>query len=1043
MSHAEFSGNSGSTENGPGKVVRKTIIHPSPPVAVFFNANSTPNKNERGDQEALNLQLRQKFSFFLQDLLRVCSVANINFPLNLLNERGPLTPIQPFLKKNGLKYVFQFIQTHASNLQISRAGFSLLIICITFLRKLHQDFKSSPGQVQLEEKLWITQSYAKLTDTIAIGSCMSIFITTHDAVVQELILNLVANLILVSEESASCLLQAPSIFNKNRHSLDSPSSHISLKRSINNRGGTADTTDSRRTMMTNNPNNMSFRDVTRPNSRNSTFGTGDDSSSNNNNSCLAYMLSVVILQRNRHQLLGAAAEIIILLSRDGSNPLCQHIARLSSCPLPLLSALEQPRSSNNNRATYGFNTTSTDTNTANNPSNNSNESNNLACNPLTTKVIDWAGVKVFLKFLQRYHQLLPRSTDTNEDDFQLQFNQQGDGSGENDEKQEEEYDPSQINPAAMMSEELRNEYHAVHHRALLAICLLIRGAQEIASYLVQLPGAVDVLRASANVFNEMHVEDHDGAVIIAINALQLEKQKLRRMKMLANANNAIAKNKNRKNTNEAKRLAKIAAAHSSVPTTAATTATGGRRNTTRGSNTSTSPTRNSTSSTSIHGKRLKPLFGNNITMSPAKLEKHEDHVTLAAPTHVVNFQAEYPVMTEKHSLYLQTHAMQKEASDPMNNDVSPLQKAAVARLVAGAAGPLHSEGSHDTLLSTSLKIIDAETNDNILDMNLPFDGIASNNGSVNTVRNNTAMSSFNQLPWSAMDQSSSLSFLPRPLDGNETPHKLAMIEPWDHGLSAYRDFFQVLPHCPGMPARIEPQDVIHGNEDLDKIREKFQAIAAAAVKKIHNKGMSFVRSFYFLYLILAIAIGVMFNGKSTVSIDERARRIYSPPPEKRMSASFSIPPSRAPSRSRSPTAASASSSLTSNNVNKRPKSGLQPLDLSEANQLELASLSSGRGRYPALSHRDGSDANIPDPEKTPAWNPRPEGLAYYGIRLDNVEFEEQDLFDRFKPIFDYDAPEPAPSPKKGKTVDSGTGGFQATRGKITGEMEQTNDLLLI
>lgn len=191
-------------------------------------------------------------------------------------------------------------------------------------------------------------------------------------------------------------------------------------------------------------------------------------------------------------------------------------------------------------------------------------------------------------------------------------------------------------------------------------------------------------------------------------------------------------------------------------------------------------------------------------------------------------------------------------------------------------------------------------------------------------------------------------------------------------------------------------------------------------------------------------VGNVFdNGRNALSISERARRVYSPNRSSRSSADGAL-------------RTGSSAGLG--------RSGLQPLsfldeddtfgsDSKNNDQDLLMNSSDSPAAIRKRSVGDSGQNNNDDPEKTPAWNPRPEGLAYYGIRLDNVEFEEQDLFERFKPIFDFD--DAGDEDAKKQTVAAGggdqdfydnqnaKGAFQVTRGKIPGELDQTNDLLLL
>jgi hypothetical protein len=86
----------------------------------------------------------------------------------------------------------------------------------------------------------------------------------------------------------------------------------------------------------------------------------------------------------------------------------------------------------------------------------------------------------------------------------------------------------------------------------------------------------------------------------------------------------------------------------------------------------------------------------------------------------------------------------------------------------------------------------------------------------------------------------------------------APVNPWDIGMSAYRDFFGVLPTQPRVPQRIEPKDVIVKNEDLTKIRKKFQLLADNAVRQIKSSGKSSPHPFSLLS-IMCLTVPILLD----------------------------------------------------------------------------------------------------------------------------------------------------------------------------------------
>lgn len=1210
----------------------------------FQTKPSTPFTS-RFENSDVDYRLRQKFQFFLQDLIRNATIANTVLPINVLDDRGSVISIQNFLKRSGPKYIFQFIQTNAENSPLVRSGFSLIIVCLSYLRRLQLELSNDEGAIGgvdnkfhymatpqahhaltnlqqktamnhfLEEKAWVSQAMSKINDSISVSSCMSIFVTTHDALAQELILNCVMNLMFASEDSVVQMLTPPAVFNKSNRALDEKEKQQLLNgtKRPHSRAATSETMMSKNSshpfgassnnlsaynveaakasFRGDNPGSRnrvssSFSEVQNGNNNNST----NDGSTNNglstagNNderrasatlnshmsasgkiedgwmdpsqhNCLSYMLAVAVLQKNRHSLLAAAAEVIIVMAKDASQGLCESIARANTCPLPLLSAVTS-LSSNGGRRSRASGSSSMRKMSGSYD----DETVLMPINPLTAgKVIDWAGIKIFLKFLHKYHSLMS-SKDVFMDLLQQQHqllvyeNPHEDknmltamamnnltglrasltngavsrmgsplmGGSLTAGVEEGEL----ITSSKMLSEELQREFLAVHDRVFVALCFLIKGSPTaIAPFILSLPGALDILRLSSIIFQERK-QDHnhmagydmastqssvssihhqgtassptdemeDAAVNIAMNTLQLEKQRMSRRHrgpvafngtlssntsvmsldhMIYTATGGVVPSTGQNslghklglsiNLNETGSLST-----GSGPATGNRTATG---NTSRGQSAPSPLARGfgnvknqgpahrkrvntangSSNGGSVHGKKLQPL-GPPITLSPSKVETLSTPVTLAAADNhqkapnIRPFEAPIPIQTETKSLYKQNQLNRQQVA---NAPASDLQYLAVNRIVHTAQAPLHAPQSVDSLLDTSLQIIDREAKESVIHgqpqkerllMPAPVTGSAAGRHPLLTdsvlnfdpSASSTMQASQSQLPPNgSISASQSNLLLPRP--STSSPTRLGTTT----GMAATRDFFGALPTKPIIPKRIEAQDAIIPGESMEIIRRKFQQIANGALNQIKSSG------------------SVFNNGKNAMSLTERARRVYSP---KRAGSSTTSGSGAAtsPTTRDSPDKAAA--------LAKKQSSGLQPLsfldetggnedseddeDDSWANRRRRTTRQSTDSPTAAAAGGEGSDI---DPEKTPAWNPRPEGLAYYGIRLDNVEFEEQDLFEHFKPIFGYEEHHDNVGESKTKTNNADLyeqqqnphGAFHATRGKIAGELEQTGDLLLL
>jgi hypothetical protein len=182
---------------------------------------------------------------------------------------------------------------------------------------------------------------------------------------------------------------------------------------------------------------------------------------------------------------------------------------------------------------------------------------------------------------------------------------------------------------------------------------------------------------------------------------------------------------------------------------------------------------------------------------------------------------------------------------------------------------------------------------------------------------------------------------------------------------------------------------------------------------------------------------VLRNGKNLVTIEERARRVYSP---KKSAFGMSLHPPGTTTENDDELQQPSLSSSQQNGLNIQTNSTFsQPLTL------DLTP--------PLLAPRPPTSSVPGDPEKTPAWNAlKPQDVQaqnqYYGLRLDNVEFEEENkLFSNFKPIFEYDTVIPADEIANnngafGSNLNSATGDHKVSKAKLTMQLDQSQDIAL-
>jgi len=168
---------------------------------------------------------------------------------------------------------------------------------------------------------------------------------------------------------------------------------------------------------------------------------------------LSYVLSIALVNKNRHLITAGCAEVILALikthSKSSFDTLCESIARTPTCELD---AAEEKTSSTKTKK-YTFEAV---------------EDEDKPKKLLSDVIIEWAAVKIPLKFLHRYYELhygkptsLPRDSHS---------------------------------ACAQLQEELMY----AHKTCLLAVSRMVALSLNVALYVSDLPGALDLLKQSFN-----------------------------------------------------------------------------------------------------------------------------------------------------------------------------------------------------------------------------------------------------------------------------------------------------------------------------------------------------------------------------------------------------------------------------------------------------------------------------------------------------------------------------------------------------------------
>lgn len=977
------SGKGGSAANQPGSGdgrMRKTHFLSSALVqTVSSNVAHNNNMNNATSNNNSTLytadrKLHEQFQFFKDEFIRTAVRMDIAMPTDMVEEKT--AHLRPFLEYNGPKYVFQIISSHITEISITRPGLSLMVTTLALFKKhLPKSYQEGPGQFLQDQaksgntntipsyhqqhalthdELWATSMISKITDAVTVTGCVSILISTHNPIIQELIINLIAGLISISDDAITQILQVPNILytqtnkkipasnnnDSNREKLLSTLYRKMLKTAAAAAAGEAgpgglpgmvggsgpgtgpsSNYESRRnsspTPNMNNPadpsNRYSFRGFIDKSNSKLLYGGRDRTSTADDNDpdcdefqcCLAYIFSIVLMQKNRHLLLAGCADIIIAMTKSSNNSmLCEYIARVSTAPLPLI---DLHKNQEKNRG-FGHSLKHLSSGMA------QPQIEPLHVNPLGARVVDWAGVRIPLKFLQRYHQIFG----TNLTRAGALVSQEKPSTGSNNPNY-----PSSVPATAnnnittdsslILNEGIKSEYRYAHNRALLAVCSLLVAAHDVVSYVVQLQGAIDVIKLSASIYSEDDLPPNRGpastlaeinnretmvnrttiqpnaqrgrliydassnlppVIITALNALQLEKQHQHRMRAILNHHlqqqnqqGSLGSSSNsRRSSNTIGHGPAVAAAtalHQQHPSAAAVAQKiAGLVQSNNNNNGSKNPSTSNSVSVSSSLSKLKPsqIVGKSaVSSSQPSLQLSSSQQLLgSAPkreqlTENIQLSSHPPIDRPFNAAY--TAETEKFNLYLQNQqDANNYKQAPASPLQYYAANQISKQSKGP------LQFQQQSTKDPLLHSSLKTIEQQKGEALFKPPKTSKSPTMFNSNVPGNVDTNVSLTNSEGQIYGisihieDPDPNNFTgkgPISPYaSHpGMSASRNFFGALPGLPIVPDRIEAKDVIVKGESLSRIRKKFQLLAENAVKHIEGTGKK-------CYVLVGICVGV-------------------------------------------------------------------------------------------------------------------------------------------------------------------------------------------
>jgi hypothetical protein len=1015
-------------------------------------------------------KLNEQFRYFRSEYVEAANTSGVAVPLAIVEDKSG--QVYKFVYHGGPKYLFEVIQANLENIHLLRCSLSLLIIIITLLRRkipeptaAHKDSMLFSANTTDTITAWVVDTLAKIGDASAVAVCINVLITSYNPSVQELVLSLLGSILMVSDEAVAQMLKP---YNSSGTALVDSTADMSRRNSNNpKRLGTAGRSTSVEAM-----DNASLAESSQQESipklktvdfkkLNFSYNTMDYSAKKVHvekakkverpSTCLSYVLSIFLIQKNRHLLAAGCADIILAMLRKNKRDMSEAIAHTPTCELP---AIDVHNSKNETRKlSYSSQP----------------EEHAPPANPLSALIIESAGLKLLLKFIFRYEKMNAQSKTATK---------------------------AIIRESVSASLQLKDEYSYAHNRVFTAVCQLIAGSPAVAALANTLEGAEDLLTFTFNRFDPNDSQMYN-VFVACTNALAEDKQlqAKRRAHLLAQQHGGGRHLAQSLDPGDIRLSDYLGTGREGVPDAMqdAGKAPSERAVTPkdlynrlhskagRGPTNSVSPPRQSKPGDPRAGKKGKAAqvsasADGRLGSQPRREVLHES-IELGKNMKV-NFNSEYNVETEKGELYL-LNSYDAKYGSRSNGELKALSRQAN---LATAQTPLSYNPDTDMLIGTSLESI--------------------GNTALKPITNPRPQMTEQQrreaefLLGTNYAQSQSRSVLSNPTAANSSPTRhggsnlpsgqQSVAQSIDSGdyyrrgqeeeivFANSQDFFNSLRSKPAIPLRIEPKDVITQMEDLTVIRKKFQTLAEDAKKQCKSCPLAHACDHGFIVVISeltgchAVVCLSAAKGKIEGSRDSQQdliKRVYGPRKfkyydPKAPSAEYDengevIPGTQGHSPQR--TGHSRSPSARGRSAGQGGRPGIAPIQaetdyfasFSDASGTALQDLpiqpngagAGGARGGPGLQGMEGMDFSMD--HLTHQSSATSDGPDVYGLRLENFNFDEQNLFDGFKPIFgnpagEKDKVKKVTGPDQGTLDDLGI----ARKNKPDMNMVQTVDLIL-
>lgn len=442
------------------------------------------NIQRRPLQSQLDAKLADQFRYFRQEFLEAASSLGVPVPLDMVEDKSG--KLFTFIEQRGFHYIFQIMHSHPESPHLLRCSLALMIVTISLLKgKMMKKRSPTDKGINVQAwlallsenaSIWASNALTSIADGGSVAICINLLKHDHSQNIQELILNLLARLVELTDEAANQMLLFPAV----RSKVDG-----SQKGDNNEEESLVSSTKSE---------TRKFSPT-----RRRQLGRLDE-----HYTCLSHMFAVISKHRNRYMVMTACANVILGMIASRKSPeMCEAIARTNVYPfnghaiIPCKQVVEIQVNNIAKKAVgarAGKSLSLKPLKVSNKVSGGSGSAkgggkgieSEAVFSTVNDNIGEWAGLKLMLKFLKRFLRYIVLPTNSG-----VTYDQDLDDS--DDERAEK---PQPILATAATPQHYLEMFNNAHGQVLLAVCELINHSPAVASFVIQLPGATRIVNTS-------------------------------------------------------------------------------------------------------------------------------------------------------------------------------------------------------------------------------------------------------------------------------------------------------------------------------------------------------------------------------------------------------------------------------------------------------------------------------------------------------------------------------------------------------------------